>query len=116
MLFTMATWLDLLQFLKDKGLSKESDTEAAAAIARRPTATTAAITEALAGMPCIAALTQACLVVKPKLRPKPKDLLKQPQCRKYVSQFNRIHGEHARASSALPRNDSDTEGHGYTSP
>ena len=116
MLFTMATWLDLLQFLKDKGLSKESDTEAAAAIARRPTATIAAITEALVGMPCIAALTQACLVVKPKLRPKPKDLLKQPHCRKYVSQFNRIHGEHARASSALPRNDSDTEGHGYTSP
>jgi serine/threonine protein kinase len=116
MLFTMATWLDLLQFLKDNGLSKESDTEAAAAIARRPTASLAAITGALSGMPCIAALTQACLAVKSKLRPKPKDLLKQPLCRKYVSEFNRIHGDQPRASSALTRNDSDTEGHGYTSP
>jgi len=116
MLFTMATWLDLLQFLKDNGLSKESDTEAAAVIARRPTAALAAISSALSGMPCIAALTQACLVVKPKLRPKPKDLLKQPLCRKYVSEFNRIHGEQTRPSSAFSRNESDTDGHGYTSP
>ncbi len=116
MLFTMSTWLDLLQFLKDNGLSKESDSEPAAAIARRPTATLAAIAGALSGMPCIAALTQSCLAVKPKLRPKPKDLLKQPLCRKYVSEFNRIHGDQPRASSALPRNDSDTDGHGYTSP
>jgi serine/threonine protein kinase len=116
MLFTMATWLDLLQFLKDKGLSKETDTEAAAAIARRPTATLAAIADALARMPCIASLTQACLNVKPKLRPKPRDLLKLPLCRKYVSDFNRVHGEQARAHSVLPRNDSDSDGHGYRSP
>ena len=116
MLFTMATWLDLLQFLKDHGLCKETDTEAAAVIARRPTATLAAISNALAGMPCIAALTQSCLAVKPKFRPKPKDLLKLPLCRKYVSDFNRVHGDQHRASSLLPRNDSDTDGHGYMSP
>ncbi len=116
MLFTMATWLDLLQFLKDNGLSKETDTEAAAAIARRPTATLAAIMGALSGMPCIAALTQACLNVKPKLRPKPKDLLKLPLCRKHVSEFNRVHGDQPRALSALRRNDSDSDGHGYKSP
>lgn len=114
MLFTMATWLDLLQFLKDNGLSKESDTEAAAAIARRPSASLAAITGALSGMPCIAALVQACLVVKPKFRPKAKDLLKILQCRKYVSEFNRLHGEHSRTPSMLARNDSDTDGHGYS--
>jgi serine/threonine protein kinase len=115
MLFTMATWLDLLQFLKDKGLSKDSDTEAAAAIARRPTVTLAAISEALSGMPCVAALVQSCLNVKPKLRPKPKDLLKQHQCRKYVSHFNLMHREQPRVSCALQRNDSDTDGHGYSS-
>jgi serine/threonine protein kinase len=114
MLFTMATWLDLLQFLKDNGLSKESDTEAAAAIARRPSASLAAIAGALSGMPCIAALVQACLVVKPKFRPKAKDLLKILQCRKYVAEFNRLHGEHSRTPSMLARNDSDTDGHGYS--